>query len=494
MKPNQLYSESSRLKQRLEVDAGQIYISSPYVNILASSPDKFLAYHTLFGNLSWIDPELAEYLKRASTPIAFEDLARDVSEDVAQVLLNSYYFARPDEERNLINEWLAERQSQTTSGYLVGGLQISSSNACNFACSYCFADASDKRSPVRQAIAKGPANISFELAEQAITKVLSLARVHGREQIAVKFLGREPLINWKVMDRLFETFRDSNIIWAVTTNGSLLSQDVAEKLKEHNVLVMVSLDGPPSVNDRLRVLKVGAGGTYDLADSALRNLSEVGHPFGVSTVVSRVTDFGAMRGFIDHLVEFGARELELTLVMQTNTLRAQTAAPDNTVLAGQLVELYTYATNKGLLVHGDWVDPFHRILATHKFRSEERIAQPLGASCSATSHQISLEPSGDMFPCRAMSSHYGHIDDLDAVLHSDAYRDVVMRTYFNVPFCRNCELEGFCQGTCLGSAEEANKDIYKPQEDYCRLYRLTTRLLLNTLEPVTMSEESPSYA
>jgi radical SAM protein with 4Fe4S-binding SPASM domain len=207
-----------------------------------------------------------------------------------------------------------------------------------------------------------------------------------------------------------------------------------------------------------------------------------------------MTDFAAMRGFIDHLVDFGARELELTLVMQTDTLRAQTAAPDKTVLAGELVDLYSYATDKGLLVHGDWVDPFHRILATHKFRSEERIAQPLGASCSATSHQISLEPTGDMFPCRAMSSHYGHIDDLDAVLHSDAYRDVVMRTYFNVPACRNCELEGFCQGTCLGSAEEANKDIYKPQEDYCQLYRLTTRLLLNTLEPETMSEESVAYA
>jgi uncharacterized protein len=494
MERNHLNSASPGLDDSPGFDSNQNFIRSPYLALLPSAPDKFLTYHTLFGNLSWIDSELAGYLKEASAPIAFKDLARDVSEDVAAALLNSYYFVQPDEERNLITDWLAERQRLTTSGYFVGGLQISSSNACNFACAYCFADASDKRSTVRQAIAQGPANISFEMAEQAINKVLSLANAHGREQIAVKFLGREPLINWKVMQRLFETFRASNIIWAVTTNGSLLNQDVAKTLKEHNALVMVSLDGPPSVNDRLRVLKAGAGGTYNLAEAALHHLAEVGHPFGISTVVSRMTDFAAMRGFIDHIIEYGARELELTLVMQTNILRAQAALPDETSLAAQLVALYTYAADKGLLVHGDWVDPFHRILATHKFRNEEHIAQPLGASCSATSHQISLEPSGDMFPCRAMSSHYGHIDDLEAVLHSDAYRQVVMRTYFNVSACRDCALEGFCQGTCLGSAEEANKDIYKPQEDYCQIYRLTTRLLLNTLKRSTMSEESMAYA
>src|SRR6185312_11817749 len=99
-----------------------------------------------------------------------------------------------------------------------------------------------------------------------------------------------------------------------------------------------------------------------------------------------------------------------------------------------------------------------------------------------TEHQISLEPNGDLFPCRAMSLHYGSLADWDSVLSSDAYRQVAMRTYFGVPFCHGCPLEGHCQGTCLGSLEEESGDIYSPQVAYCDVYRGVTSSLLSSLQ------------
>ena len=189
-----------------------------------------------------------------------------------------------------------------------------------------------------------------------------------------------------------------------------------------------------------------------------------------------------MHDFVDRLAELGAHDLELTLVMQTDEFRAQASFPDDEWLVSELVGLYEHGTEQGLAIHGDWVDPFQAILATHKFRDEERITRAAPPGCSATSHQISLEPSGDLFPCRAMSLHYGHIDGLEAVFKSEAYRQVAMRTYFNVPRCHGCPLEGFCQGTCLGSLEEGSGDIYQPQDDYCRIYRLAAERLLGTLK------------
>ena len=133
-------------------------------------------------------------------------------------------------------------------------------------------------------------------------------------------------------------------------------------------------------------------------------------------------------------------------------------------------------------MHGDWLDPFRKITTIHKYRDDADIARPLGASCTATSHQISIEPTGDLFPCRAISLHYGHIDDLSSILAGEDYKKVAMRTYFNVPYCQGCNLEGFCQGTCLGSSEEAFGDIYSPQEEYCTIYRRATERLLARLE------------
>jgi uncharacterized protein len=458
---------------------------SGHLRLHATHEGRHLAYHSLFGNLAWLDDPLFEYLSRSTGTLRYEELESEVGADVASVLWNSYFIVTSaDEERELISGWLAERAAKLETGYYLGGLQISSSNACNFACSYCFADAADRRSGVRQKAADASPNITLETAAKAIEQVRAVARSHGRSRIGVKFLGREPLINWKVMRRLMSAYPDGDVAWSVTTNGSLLGPDAARELHRHDVRVMISLDGPPSVNDRLRTLKVvDSGPTYALVEPALRNLAEVGHRFGVSTVISRATDFSVMPAFIDRLRGFGADEIELTLVMQTDPLRAQARYGEVERFAEQLIGLYQYASSQGLLVHGDWLDPFHRILSTHKFRDEGYVVRPLGAGCTATEHQISIEPTGDLFPCRAMSLHYGHVDEMEAALRGEGYRRVVMRTYYNVPYCRGCELEGHCQGTCLGSAEEASGDIYNPQEEYCTVYRQAARLLLRGMKP-----------
>lgn len=452
---------------------------SRHLRVSAPGAMRPYVYHRLFGNFAWVDEEMRELLV---TPrgMSLHDWSRLTGADEIRTLFDSYFLVRSeDEERSLIASWLEERRQEVHTGRYLGALQISSSNACNFACTYCFADASDRRSAPRQRVADGTQNISYELASTAIEKIQDVARKHGRQRVGVKFLGREPLINWRVIRQLLHRFADDGIQWSITTNGSLITDDVAEELRRFGVLTVVSLDGPQAVNDAFRLAKSG-GGTYSVVETALRLLAAHATPYGVSSVITSRSDFSSMRSFIDHVANLGASELEMTLVMQTKHVPVTPMTDDETRLAEELADLYEYGREK-VLLHGDWVDPFHRILVTHKFRDEIEPVRPLGSACTATSHQISLEPSGDLFPCRAMSAHYGNISDLDAALHSKPYEDVVMRTFYNVPACHGCVLEGFCQGTCLGSSEEATGDVYSVDERYCRLYRGVTNALLRRL-------------
>ena len=446
------------------------------------------AYHRLFGNFSWLDSELFHFLSPdVPRPESLGSLSQAVGSENADALYDSYYFVNSvSEEREEIAKLLKDREAELSSGKFVTGLQISSSNACNFACSYCFADTSESRSPVRSQIAGSSPNISLEMAANAIEEVRSVARAHGNEQIVVKFLGREPLINWKVIAQLFDRYDDRSVQWAITTNGSLITDRVASSLRDHGVRVVVSLDGDSKTNDAHRISKSTGGGTYEMVETGLHRLADAGVPFGISSVISSASDFDEMRAFAEHLRELGASELELTLAMQTaNLAEVDVGGRDDESeeqFVEQLVDLSVFADRLGLHVHGDWLDPFRKIMTTHKYRDDTEIARPLGASCTATSHQISIEPTGDLFPCRAMSLHYGHIDDLRSILAGEGYKKVAMRTYFNVPYCQGCNLEGFCQGTCLGSSEEAFDDIYSPQEDYCTIYRRATERLLARLE------------
>ena len=460
--------------------AGSHLLPSAHLHLSPSGARRPYVYHRLFGNFAWIDEEMRALLERPPSSMTSSSLLSLIGPEASETLRDSYFLVEsPDEERSMIAEWLDHRRQTIHTGKYLGALQISSSNACNFKCTYCFADASDRRSAPRQQIAEGASqNISYEMASAAIENIRGVARKHGRQRIGVKFLGREPLINWKVMRQLLYHFGD-DIQWSTTTNGSLITDDIASDLKRFNVLTVVSLDGPAAVNDAFRLAKSG-GGTFSMVERALRLLGERGTAYGVSSVITAKSDFASMRPFIDHLVELGASELELTLVMQTKHVPHASMVDENTRLAAELADLYEYGRDK-ILMHGDWLDPFHRILVTHKFRDEGEPVSPLGSACTATSHQISLEPSGDLFPCRAMSTHYGNIGDLDAALHTKSYQDVVMRTFFNVPACHGCMLEGFCQGTCLGSSEEATGALYGVDERYCSLYRQVTGVLLEQM-------------
>jgi uncharacterized protein len=463
-------------------------IRSPHVRAAKTTAGTFLAYHSLFGNLSWMDYDVFDILTNPGYQrVRTEHLISLVGSDVAHNLVGSYFFVSSEhEERHIIAEWLRERADLAPTGYYITGLQISASNACNLACSYCFADASDKRSPFR-VLDSNSSHISLGIAQEAITKVQCLAASHGRPSIGVKFLGREPLLNFPVIRALLRAPENAAVKWSITTNGLLLDHQVASEFANHNVNITISLDGPREYNDSIRVSKSANLKSFDAAERAMNTLHSARYPFAVSAVISALTPFDAMPDFVARLANLGARELELTLVMQTTNNRFQESAADPAFLIPKLTSLYNYARGLGLLVHGDWVDPFHRILTTHKRRDEAQIHRRIGAACAATSHQLSLEPSGDMFPCRAMSIHYGHMSDLTAVLQSPGYRSVAMRTLLNVPYCNGCGLEGFCQGTCLGASEQEQGDIYKPLNSYCDVYRLATQALLNQMRGPTMN-------
>ena len=464
-------------------DMGPLSIS-PHVVAQRRADGAYIAYHSLFGNLSVLDAELADSLAALrGASGSFESFANALGADVARALFGAYYLAAAHEERAIAQTWLAERRAAAPSGRYLGGLQITSSNACNFSCGYCFADSSDRRSPERQAGAE-TINVSFDVACDAIDKVLDTARRHGKKRIGVKFLGREPLVNFRVIDRLLDRYSTDEVAWSLTTNGSLVTDAIARRLAAVGARVVVSIDGPPETNDVLRVVKSSSCGTqsaHALAVRGVQALVTAGAHASVSAVLSSRTNFATMPDFLATVRELGCRELEFTLAMQTVTLRAQSRFADAAGLANSLATLYAQARELGLFVSGDWIEPFHAIIANHKFRDEALMARPQGVKCQATEHQLSLEPNGDFFPCRAMSFHYGNLSRWEDVLASEAYRQVVMRTYFAVPACHGCALEGHCQGTCLGSLEEASGDIYSPQAHYCTVYRETTNLLLQQM-------------
>lgn len=77
------------------------------------------------------------------------------------------------------------------------------------------------------------------------------------------FYGGEPLINFSAIQALLGEAKavksDCQFEFAITTNGTLLTQAIADFLDEHHFTVFFSIDGPARIQNQLRVFADGRG-------------------------------------------------------------------------------------------------------------------------------------------------------------------------------------------------------------------------------------------
>ena len=122
---------------------------------------------------------------------------------------------------------------------------------CNLCCSYCF---------VKNRILKqGGSRMSPATALQLINSLDS-----GMKHVAsicVHVYGGEPLTNLPALHTLVEAAEKKpagRYSFAITTNGTLLSNEIIGLLDRGGFQVILSIDGPPSIHDACRRTQQGA--------------------------------------------------------------------------------------------------------------------------------------------------------------------------------------------------------------------------------------------
>lgn len=141
--------------------------------------------------------------------------------------------------------------------------------ACNLTCSYCpYAYKGDK-------VSRSHSNkmMSWEVAKQAID--FYYAHCGDMNETCLTFYGGEPFLNFPVIRKSVEyareLFQGKGLLFQVTTNGTVVTDEVIDFLVSNRFDVMFSIDGPASIHDVNRKMKTGAG-SFDLAFANLKKL------------------------------------------------------------------------------------------------------------------------------------------------------------------------------------------------------------------------------
>jgi uncharacterized protein len=146
-------------------------------------------------------------------------------------------------------------------------LVLNVNTGCNLSCSYCYKE--DLAVP-----AKGR-KMSIATALKSVD--LLFAESGDRDRVSLVFFGGEPLTNLPAIratvDYAAAKSRSTGkqVQFSLTTNATLVNEELADFFEEHRFGISVSMDGPKEVHDRHR-LTVGGRGTYDLVSKKARLL------------------------------------------------------------------------------------------------------------------------------------------------------------------------------------------------------------------------------
>ncbi|MEU8822782.1 FxsB family cyclophane-forming radical SAM/SPASM peptide maturase [Streptomyces sp. NPDC048636] len=127
-------------------------------------------------------------------------------------------------------------------------------NRCNIDCDYCYVFNSKDQTSRRL-----PARMSVEVAQAAARRISEHTRTHGLRDVHIVLHGGEPLlVGPRHMADLLSTLRsgipsDTDVRFELQTNGTLLTEAWLDLFERYEVVLGISLDGPPAANDRHRL-------------------------------------------------------------------------------------------------------------------------------------------------------------------------------------------------------------------------------------------------
>lgn len=140
-------------------------------------------------------------------------------------------------------------------------------NECNLRCSHCGNENRDKK--------------ENELSKEKWREITDQCAQMGVFIFNVS--GGEPFIRKDWQD-ILSYAREKNIEVAITSNGTLINEDIVQKLKELNIFnIHLSLDGIGAIHDHFRNQK----GVFDKVLQSINLLKKYNIPFGVTTAVSK---------------------------------------------------------------------------------------------------------------------------------------------------------------------------------------------------------------
>ena len=404
---------------------------------------------------------LQEYEKKTPEEIiaAFagrysETEIREALEEIGELKEEGSLFTEDEYKPSLLE--FKERQT------VVKALCLHIAHDCNLACRYCFAEEGEYKG--RRAL------MSAEVGKKALDFLI--AQSGKRRNLEVDFFGGEPTMNMEVVKEIvaygheLEKTHDKHFRFTITTNGVLLDDEMMEYINKEMYNVVLSLDGRPEVNDRMRPFRGGQGSYAVIAPKLLKMAKLRGDKqYYVRGTFTRYNlDF---YNDIIHYADMGFDQISIEPVVSPATEPYALREEDVPVICEQYDKLAQEMARRRKAGH--CFTFFHFML---DLQGGPCVYKRL-AGCGSGTEYLAVTPWGDLYPCHQFVGEEQFIVGtvFDGITKPEICDKFRMNNIYAKKECTDCFARYFCSGGCAANAYHFTGDINGNYPIGCELER-----------------------
>ncbi|MBM4090717.1 MAG: hypothetical protein FJ276_15040 [Planctomycetes bacterium] len=316
-------------------------------------------------------------------------------------------------------------------------------------------------------------------------------RAASRQPLSIYLFGGEPLMQFKLIkDAVLYAERravecGTRVHCGATTNMVLITDEIIDFWREHQMSFNTSIDGTPESHDRFRCFPDGRGSSEFVARAVPKVLGY--RPETTARCTLHPENAGRALEDVKYLLSIGYKNIPLIPIEDCEWTEEHFSTYRKELR--RLSDFFVDKYRRG--------EPFY---LKHLDMALKAIIRPQRAlkGCGAGTSMVLCDPRGDLWPCHRFPGYDAEgVWKLGNVF--DGKLDEAKRAQFLnyhpsklKADCDSCLAVNLCGCPCLAANWAVNGDILKPTERHCRIFRMYFEEGLR-VHYILKSESNPAF-
>ncbi|MEL7564528.1 MAG: nif11-like peptide radical SAM maturase [Dehalobacterium sp.] len=375
-----------------------------------------------------------------------------LTSDIEEALQKLGLFSQEEESKKAVQK----------DSFPIINLSLFLTQSCNLNCIYCYGDGGGYGTGGSM-----DEKTAFQAVDWLIQQSGKMKKIH------LGFFGGEPFLEFPLMKAVVEYAErrtgevDKKVDFHCTTNATLLNDEQIAFIKDHNIAIMISIDGPREVHDAQRPYANGQGSYESIIPKIKKLLVEAPETPGHAVIVGD-TD--------PQMVKNALREIgfkKITMMPASQSLFNE--EPDKSKEERE--------TRKFLQVLEQEAESWIQLIQSRDDQSLEDLKSRSGLyhglisllhhskihyACGAGLGMVAASVTGDVYLCH----RFVGIDNykIGNVFEKDLKREKYLKSpVTHNEKCAACFARYYCAGGCKHDNVGSRGCIATPSEEICRL-------------------------